>query len=611
MKNKKILGMAIAAIFVSVFVAHTPQTRTEKTSPSPKPIARSGQPATQATPSSSAPSTLVQPVSSARSTAKTNDTSQLQDNQTSLIITKDSSKVVAYAKTHQIYIERTINYGNLEALLVNLSVDSPVLTDLKQADNEIQLTPNYRYSPAMTPTDPGFGSQWNLSKIQLPEAWEYSQGSSSVTLAVIDSGILSSQSAGGTTYTTPDLPSNRFKQNSGEVGTTQSGDRCWTGTAANKTTNNCDDDNNGYIDDYRGWDFMGGFRGNAGCPNNASPTTYETSDHTYILEDNDPQPYSCDNASNTSLLNKNDFNGDCKVSACATSHGTMVASVAAAGVNDTSIAGVNPNVKLLNLRIFDGYGYTDSARIAEAILYAKNNGAQVINLSLAFLQCDGIFVDPTIESALSAAKTAGLTVVVASGNSNTSNVCYPASSDKVIAVGATDTNDNRASFSSYGTQLDVSAPGKDVPADFAPNAADGDVSSGFVSGTSFAAPTVAGVVSIVKGIIPSATPDQIKDIITLRGDIVPGMNGLTKTNLYGAGRLNAQTSVRVALGQLPVYSLQISTMGLPENILTNSIAERNSYMSNTKLSYQGIAFWDTGSNYDQTLQEYRNSTQLR
>lgn len=606
MKNKKILKKLLCICLLVFLTGSSLVLSPDKPAPMPKPTATT-QPATTspsaATDQTSKTSTnsgqTDQPPSSLAKPAKQDDHSTPIS---SIVLTSRPEDLLSYAHQHQLDIEKTINYGGLTAFVMSTTTDSSALASLKNALPDVQLTPNYHYHPALTPTDPGFSSQWNLAKVQMPQAWDYSTGSSSVTLAIIDSGILSDQTLNGTHFVVTDLPTSRIKLNSGEQGMTTSGGACWTGTPQDKSTNNCDDDGNGYVDDYKGWDFMGGFRGSTSCPNHNDPTTYETTDHTYLRADNEPQPYSCDSATQPTVLNKDDYNGDCTVSACALSHGTMVASVAAASMNNGSIVGVNPNVKLLNLRIFDGYGNTTSAATAEAILYAKNNGAQVINLSLAYSLCNGSFTDPTVEAAITSAKTAGLTIVAASGNSGSANTCYPSSSPQVIAVGSTNSSDDRSSFSSYGSQLDMTAPGENVPADFAPSAAYGNAASGLVSGTSFAAPTVAGMAAMIKGIQPGASPDTIKDIMTLRSDIVAGMGNQPWTNQYGYGRLNAYISVRVALGQLPVYKFLQSS--LPDTVLTNNITERNTLMA-SKLAYQGIDFWDTGSNYAGNLSDYR------
>lgn len=603
MKNKKLnIVLCFCLLFASLSATYLlTQDKPVPTFKKPPSVDATNEPR----PSSSVKTAESGPSNAPNTQSPTGSSIKRSASDSTIVKTTKPDTFISYAKQHQLYIERTINYGNLTAFLVGLPSNSPSLASLTTKLPEVELTPNYRYTTALTPTDPSYSSQWNLSKVQMAEAWDYSTGSSNVTLAVIDSGILFSQNVSGVTYQVPDLPTNRIKYNAAEQGTTQPGGVCWTGTAQDKSTNNCDDDANGYVDDYKGWDFIGGFRGNSACPNFNDPNTYESLNHTYVLQDNEPQPYSCDNPSLPTVLNKDDYNGNCNVSACTISHGTMVASVAGAEMNSTSIVGVNPNVKLMNLRVFDGYGYTDSARIAEAILYAKNNGAHVINLSLVFTTCDGVFTDSTVESAMAAAKNAGLIIVAASGNYGTGNVCYPASSAQAIAVGATNSSDNKSSFSNYGSQLDMTAPGESVLAAFAPSAANSNATSGLVSGTSFAAPHVAALAAMVKGIQPNATSNQVKDILMLRSDLVSGMNSLPFVNTYGYGRMNALTSVRVAKSQLPVYKLVETS--LPDVTLTNSITERNNIMTSSKLVYQGIDFWDLGNNYSGNLSDYRNN----
>ena len=550
------------------------------------------------------------PVKTPSSTNTLSHSGVKQTDETTIIRTTDIEATRRAAAARGIHIRRASKPASAEAALVVLDVDpnSSEAAQIATAGGTIPQ-PNYRYEPAATANDPYYMQQWALTNMQVPSAWDITNGSSSGVLAVIDSGVLFSQTINGTTYSQPDLPINRQFTNSGEQGTTQSGDACWTGTPLQKSTNDCDDDNNGYIDDVHGWDFMGGFRGtSAACPNYANTSTYEEPGSGYLYADNDPQPYSCDSPSFPTILNKNHYNGTCEtfVSACTVGHGTEVASVAAAQTDNSNlIAGIDQQTKIMSLRIFDGYGFTNSAHIAEAIDYAKNNGAKVINLSLAFNTCNGSFVDNTIEAALSSAKSAGVVIVAAAGNNNASNVCYPASSTNVIAVGASTSTDGRASFSSYGPQLELVAPGQDVLAATAPTSYLNSTLAS-VSGTSFSSPYVAAIANLILAVKPAATPDDVKTLLTERADFVKDMAGLSRTNQFGAGRANAYTSVRVASGNdRPVYKLR--SFGGNTDIRTTSVVERNDFVDSQKASLLGIDFWDTGTNFAGSIKDYRDT----
>ena len=263
---------------------------------------------------------------------------------------------------------------------------------------------------AITPNDP-IATQWYTNQIQAPLGWEQSTGSADVTIAIIDTGFALAHE---------DLI-DAWWQNSGETGTTTSLDTCWNGAPQDKRTNNCDDDQNGYVDDWRGWDFS-------------------NNDNTPQAGENDP---------------------------AGSSHGTRSAGLAGArGNNGRGVASVNWQSRLMPLQALfdDGYGF--SSDIAGAIVYAVDNGADVINLSLG-----GPTADSTIHAAIRYAASNNVIVVAAAGNCGDGNdtycasftgagrMAYPALYSDVISVGATDQNDVRASFSSFGPLLDLVAPG--------------------------------------------------------------------------------------------------------------------------------------------------------
>ncbi|WP_457633066.1 S8 family serine peptidase [Oceanithermus desulfurans] len=189
-------------------------------------------------------------------------------------------------------------------------------------------------------------------------------------------------------------------------------------------------------------------------------------------------------------------------------HGTFVASIVAAETNNArGMAGSTNNLAyVMPLKVFPN---GTSATIADAVDWARQRGAHVLNLSLCLLDSSGTACadmtsnpDATIEAALQAAYNQGVVSLAASGNFNDSFVGYPASSQYTIAVGATDNGDPststppaRASFSNYGSDLDVVAPGVSVIGAGIPTVSDpepylqGD-------GTSFATPYAAGVAAL-------------------------------------------------------------------------------------------------------------------
>ncbi|HXQ33348.1 MAG TPA: S8 family serine peptidase, partial [Anaerolineales bacterium] len=143
--------------------------------------------------------------------------------------------------------------------------------------------------------------------------------------------------------------------------------------------------------------------------------------------------------------------------------------------------GVAPNAQIMPLRVLNASGVGSYSDVAAAIVYAADHGAQVINLSLG-----GSNPSSTLENAVNYAISKDVIVVAAAGNNGTEGALYPAAYSDVIAVGSVDPNLERSSFSNYGSQVDIWAPGRDILT------TKRDGSYRLVSGTSFAAPYVAG-----------------------------------------------------------------------------------------------------------------------
>ncbi|WP_404335203.1 cell wall-binding repeat-containing protein [Planococcus rifietoensis] len=190
-------------------------------------------------------------------------------------------------------------------------------------------------------------------------------------------------------------------------------------------------------------------------------------------------------------------------------HGTHVSGIIAAEAdNDYSMTGINQSTKILPVKVLDASGYGDTEQIAYGILYATDQGADIINMSL------GGGYSRVLEYAMRYANERGVTIVAASGNDGWEEVSYPASSKHAIAVGATNKLDLVSDYSSYGKDLDLVAPGTDIPS-LLP---DGNVT--LMSGTSMAAPHVAAVAGVLKSINPDLTPGQLENLLTASADDV-------------------------------------------------------------------------------------------
>ncbi len=248
-----------------------------------------------------------------------------------------------------------------------------------------------------------------------------------------------------------------------------------------EVSNGIDDDGNGYIDDIHGWDAV----------------------------DGDPDPH--------------DTHG----------HGTFVSTTAIAPLNGIGMAGVAPDSTVMPIRVC-GDAACPLGAILEGMDYAIENDADVINLSLGDYEAS-----PAFEEAIIDAVNAGIVVVAASGNDGV-NVdavpFYPASHDinGLISVGASNHFDGLASFSNYGTtNVDLAAPGESVVG--------GMIFDTWVygSGTSFAAPKVAGVAALILAEKPDLEPLLVADLIRHTVDIKSALVGTVGSR----GRLNAATAV--------------------------------------------------------------------
>jgi len=329
------------------------------------------------------------------------------------------------------------------------------------------------------PNDENFSKQWALQNtgqnggtpdadIDAPEAWDIETGSLDITIAIIDSGV---------DYNHPDLSGNIWK-NEDEI-----------------PNNGVDDDNNGFIDDIRCWDFCN--------------------------DDNDPL----------------DDSG----------HGTHCAGIAAAiGNNSIGIAGVCWNCKIMAIKGFDKNGLGWATDLANAIIYAADNGADVISMSWGNYNSTKI-----IHDAIDYAYSNGVVLAAAAGNIliDISRKYYPAAFDNVIAVAATDKNDYKASFSNYGDWVDVAAPGDEIYSTMPTYSVELNSAPYFLSmnydyldGTSMACPMVAGLAALLLSYNPNLTPDEVRNIIHDSTDWI-------NTDKYiGNGRINAYKALLIESG---------------------------------------------------------------
>ncbi len=324
--------------------------------------------------------------------------------------------------------------------------------------------PYYLNQIVFTPNDPKYlDSTTNQKKmlglIKAEQAWDINKGSSKIIIGIVDTGI---------DWDHPDL-ANHIWINEDEI-----------------PDNGIDDDNNGYIDDYRGWDF-GGLDG---------------------TPDNNPMEDRPD-------------------------HGTLLAGLASAVTNnDVGIASIGFNSTVMAVKTSQNDVRTNAGTALisfgyEGVVYAVDNGANIINCSWGSFSYSS-FAQSVIDYAVSK----GVLVVAAAGNNNSQDSFYPASYNGVLSVGASDYSDNKAGFSNYGIHIDVIAPGVGIYSTW-----QNDTYS-TASGTSMSSPIVAGLAALVKNEFPNYSPLQIGEQIRSNADNIDGINQ-SYQYLLGAGRINA------------------------------------------------------------------------
>jgi hypothetical protein len=365
-------------------------------------------------------------------------------------------------------------FGPINAELV--AVPAAQAGALRAAGAVRYVEPNaILHADDFVPNDPGFTKQWGLrntgqvvgfsagtpgADVHAAAAWDVTTGSAPVTVGVIDTGVDLSH---------PDLAGNIW---------INPGENC-----PGCQNDGIDNDGNGYVDDWRGWNFV------------------------------------------TNTNNPTDDNG----------HGTHVAGiVAAAGNNGTGVAGVDWGARIMPLKFLDANGEGTTANAIAALIYATNMGARVTNNSYG-----GDTYSQAMADAIAYADAHGSLFVTAAGNSGAdldAAPSYPASYrlPNVLTVAATDNQDGLAAFSNVGARsVDLGAPGVDVYSTWPGGG------YRYESGTSMAAPFAAGGAALVESVDSTATGVGVHALLDGSADPDPDLAGLTTTG----GRLNVAAAI--------------------------------------------------------------------
>lgn len=215
-------------------------------------------------------------------------------------------------------------------------------------------------------------------------------------------------------------------------------------------------------------------------------------------------------------------------------HGTAVAGAAGAIANNaTGVAGVAWHNPIMPLVVLDSSNWATYSNIANAIIYAVDHGAKVINVSIG-----GSSPSSTLENAVNYAWTKGALVFASAANNNTSTPYYPAACARAVAVAATDSADNKASFSNYGDWITLTAPGVAIL-----TTTNGG-GYGAWNGTSFSSPITAGLAALVWSANPKLTQQEVLDILKNSAEDL-GASGFDV--FFGHGRIDAYRAMMAAL----------------------------------------------------------------
>lgn len=327
----------------------------------------------------------------------------------------------------------------------------------------LSAQPDFVVQSEALPNDPLLGQQWGITNtnpaytINAAAAWDKTTGSGRTIVAVIDTGV---------DYNHPDLAPNMWRNTAEIVG------------------NGIDDDNNGYIDDIYGYNFVN---------NNGNPM---------------------------------DLNG----------HGTHVAGILGAqGNNGIGVTGVNWDVQIMALRFLDASGRGSTSDALRALNYAVQMGATISNNSWT-----SPAYDAALEAGIKNAGLAGHIYVAAAGNSGQNsdiNKLYPGSytADNLVTVAGLDSYNRLASWSNRGQSVEIAAPGTSIYSTL-PNG-----KYGYMSGTSMATPFVTGAMALVRDQNPTWTAQQVIQRVLSTADQLSTLSGL-----IGGGRLNLGAAVTSA-----------------------------------------------------------------
>ena len=377
-----------------------------------------------------------------------------------------------------------------------------------QLPGVIEVQPVGIHGLSAVPNDAQYDLQWHLNQVNdadvdAPEAWDIETGSEEVIVAILDTGVRYYHvdlGGGDASYTDP----------------TNVDGNMWVNWDEKNGVDGVDDDGNGFVDDWIGWDFVE----SAVFP---PPSSGEDGED----QDNDPRDFNghgthC--AGNVAALTNNG-GGLCAVSG---------------GWGDGTLTSWGNGVKAMALRIgydniLGGSVLMDAA--AEAFYYAANNGAKIASCSWG--SSDGGGMPDAVDYFLAN----GGMIFHASGNSGVDDPDYLDNRGDCISVAATDSNDTNADFTNFGDWIDISAPGTKIYSTYHVYDDDANDYIAALDGTSMSTPIVAGVAALIWSQNPSWTAADVEQHLYDTADNIEDNLPSNRKGLMGAGRVNAYNAV--------------------------------------------------------------------
>ncbi len=431
-----------------------------------------------------------------------------------------------YAEKLARHYKVTINAGNLDR----------AMADYAKLPGVESVEPIGIHAMYAMPNDGYFQYQWHLNQtsdhdIDAPEAWDIESGSTSTIVALLDSG---------TRYYHPDLGgANASVSNPGA-----SRGNMWINTAELNGTAGVDDDGNGYVDDWIGYDFIDGV---SNCWTGEDCNT----------KDNDPRDFNGHGTHTAGIMGMitNDGYGMCGV---------------AGGWGNGSQSEYGNGIKIMPLRMGYSYNYggqeygvvmMDAA--AEAFYYAADNGAKIASCSWGSSNTGGI------GTAASYFINNGGIICVAAGNDGSQTADYLNGRGDCISVAAVDQNDAAASFTTYGTWVDICAPGVGIYSTYHDHTDPNTIYWAALDGTSMATPMVAGVVALIWSHNPTWNRTEVTNQLYNSADNIDAYLSSTYIGKMGAGRINAYNAVNTGPPPAPVANFSGSPTSGTEPLTVN------------------------------------------